>query len=298
MQERTNHASRALPDAQFMTTNGTNSHVDNTSTSKNTTNDNSAAPAGRYVPPQRRSGASDSRGGANDDRERGDDRDPRGGRGLSVSTDNFGAGGGGGGGSGGGGRASKWVDDDRDGPRGGGNDRGGGRERAFGNGSFARDRDGGGGGFDGGGRGGGARGGGGGGGRWQGSSGGGRGESYGGGELTFEELGPRNERVERELFGAAPDPAAPLANVANFAKFDDIPVEVSGDNAPMPLNSWEAEDLGPVIENAIKLSGYVRPTPVQRYSIPVVLAQRDLMSCAQTGSGKVSAPPCRCPVHA
>ncbi|HEU4469549.1 MAG TPA: DEAD/DEAH box helicase, partial [Flavisolibacter sp.] len=51
------------------------------------------------------------------------------------------------------------------------------------------------------------------------------------------------------------------------------------------------EELGLIepIMKALKTEGYTNPTPIQEQSIPVVLEGRDLLGCAQTGTGKTAA---------
>jgi len=43
------------------------------------------------------------------------------------------------------------------------------------------------------------------------------------------------------------------------------------------------------ILRALKHEGYSKPTPIQEQAIPVVLKRRDLLGCAQTGTGKTAA---------
>nr|GLL31739.1 DEAD-box ATP-dependent RNA helicase 37-like [Ipomoea trifida] len=75
----------------------------------------------------------------------------------------------------------------------------------------------------------------------------------------------------------------------NFDAYEDIPVETSGENVPPPVNTFAEIDLGEALNNNIRRCKYVKPTPVQRYAIPISLTGRDLMACAQTGSGKTAA---------
>ncbi len=63
---------------------------------------------------------------------------------------------------------------------------------------------------------------------------------------------------------------------------------MSGNNIPAPIDDFDTSDLDPLAKSNIKLSGYSNPTPVQKHAVGIVTAGRDLMACAQTGSGKVT----------
>ncbi|XP_038148352.1 putative ATP-dependent RNA helicase an3 isoform X6 [Cyprinodon tularosa] len=91
-----------------------------------------------------------------------------------------------------------------------------------------------------------------------------------------------NERLENELFSGS-------NTGINFEKYDDIPVEATGSNCPPHIESFHDVDMGEIIMGNISLTRYTRPTPVQKYAIPIIKNKRDLMACAQTGSGKTAA---------
>ena len=122
-----------------------------------------------------------------------------------------------------------------------------------------------------------------------GGAGGGGSSARGSGDGQWREgkhiPGPANPRVERELFGAPNDPSKVQSGI-NFANYDDIPVEASGTNVPEPVLQFTNPPLDDHLLSNIQLASYKTPTPVQKYSIPIVMGGRDLMACAQTGSGK------------
>ncbi|RYO79867.1 hypothetical protein DL762_007927 [Monosporascus cannonballus] len=122
-----------------------------------------------------------------------------------------------------------------------------------------------------------------------GAGGGGGGHARGSGDGQWRDgkhiPGPPNPRMERELFGLPDDPSKQHTGI-NFEKYDDIPVEASGHDVPEPVLSFSNPPLDDHLLRNIELAHYKVPTPVQKYSIPIVMGGRDLMACAQTGSGK------------
>jgi len=65
----------------------------------------------------------------------------------------------------------------------------------------------------------------------------------------------------------------------------DAPTATAADT---PKPSFAALGLMPELMRAIAEQGYLEPTPIQVQAIPPVLQRRDLMGCAQTGTGKTA----------
>jgi ATP-dependent RNA helicase RhlE len=84
-----------------------------------------------------------------------------------------------------------------------------------------------------------------------------------------------DQRAEKAVEPVAPRPQPPAAPI-------EVPT-VSADN--------EFIDLGlvPALAAATEALGYEQPTPIQSEAIPMVLAGRDVIGSAQTGTGKTAA---------
>ena len=61
------------------------------------------------------------------------------------------------------------------------------------------------------------------------------------------------------------------------------------DLAPKGPMEFSALGLAPKLEKAVADQGYTQMTPIQAKAIPIVLAGRDVMGAAQTGTGKTAA---------
>lgn len=63
-----------------------------------------------------------------------------------------------------------------------------------------------------------------------------------------------------------------------------------GCNVPVPIDTFQFSGIhSELVNTLINDMGFVNPTPIQQYSIPVMIGNRDMIACSQTGSGKTVA---------
>ena len=105
---------------------------------------------------------------------------------------------------------------------------------------------------------------------------------------AMEEL----DEQERETEGNIADLGFPSANGQEdqLSGFDtSTPVEALGAKKKGKGGGFETMGLSLQLLKAIKRKGYRVPTPIQRKAMPFVLAGRDVVAMARTGSGKTAA---------
>ena len=79
-----------------------------------------------------------------------------------------------------------------------------------------------------------------------------------------------------------------------YSALDALPGEpvsppLAGTDADAPSLKFSAVGLSPILQRAVADQGYTTMTPIQAKAIPIVLAGRDVMGAAQTGTGKTAA---------
>jgi superfamily II DNA/RNA helicase len=74
------------------------------------------------------------------------------------------------------------------------------------------------------------------------------------------------------------------ASVTDAAITADNPPE----SAPVTRTTFHDLGLSDLLLRAIEEKGYLHPTPIQEQAIPIVLQGRDVLGCAQTGTGKTA----------
>ena len=55
------------------------------------------------------------------------------------------------------------------------------------------------------------------------------------------------------------------------------------------MQNFAELDLKPALSKCLDKIGFIKPTTIQQKAIPNLLENRDLMACAETGSGKTGA---------
>ncbi|CAD2113657.1 hypothetical protein YYG_00292 [Plasmodium vinckei petteri] len=78
----------------------------------------------------------------------------------------------------------------------------------------------------------------------------------------------------------------------NFELYDTIPVEIKGYNSDniIPIESFTDSylNLNELLLSNIKKVHYDKTTPIQKYSLSIIMNKHDLIGVAQTGSGKTA----------
>jgi superfamily II DNA/RNA helicase len=98
--------------------------------------------------------------------------------------------------------------------------------------------------------------------------------------------------VAEEAVAEAPQPSveavAPQVPAADTLEAEREDEEEEDEEDATPRVTFNDLGLSEPILRAVAEAGYVSPTPIQEAAIPIVLMGRDVLGCAQTGTGKTA----------
>ncbi|GAB5365857.1 hypothetical protein AAMO2058_001094500 [Amorphochlora amoebiformis] len=125
----------------------------------------------------------------------------------------------------------------------------------------------------------------GGGGERGGGGGRGMGRGWDGGFDRFRERPQRAAYDEKEAVPDIDDEelfSKKSAEGIDYTKYEEIEVKVEG-NTVQPVENFSDLNLHPKVKANVEMYGYKDPTPIQKYSIPNSLEERDIMACVCSG---------------
>lgn len=94
-------------------------------------------------------------------------------------------------------------------------------------------------------------------------------------------------RKRRRGSDAEEGDSAPASRASKETSHDEL--EEAGEDDSASTATFESLGLASWVLKACSSMGFRRPTPVQARCIPSILEGRDVMGCAETGSGKTAA---------
>ncbi|WP_245214362.1 DEAD/DEAH box helicase [Pararoseomonas indoligenes] len=103
------------------------------------------------------------------------------------------------------------------------------------------------------------------------------------GETGADYSDPDDESEDEDVSGSDP-----VADESSSEDDEDEDEDDEEEAAAAPRATFADLGLSEPILQAVAETGYVHPTPIQEAAIPVVLMGRDVLGCAQTGTGKTA----------
>lgn len=73
------------------------------------------------------------------------------------------------------------------------------------------------------------------------------------------------------------------------AKPPSPPIAIAGPKQILMVNLFESAHLDVFLLRNMHQSGYIQPKPIQKYAVPNIMVGRDMLACAERGSGKPEA---------